>query len=296
MIEPTEQSLKERNAKERYKWMEAVLAAPEFTAAQKAVLMRLALHQNVKTRRCDPSIVGLAAGSAVGDRAVQKTLVVAENRGWIKRHVGGGRSNRSTYDLRFPKTDAAEKTPSGGSPFAEPEMAERVNGGAQKGERRFAKPRPVVHPNTKEQRREHSLSRRETNGRGDEREKAASEVQQWEAPPITFGEVWERTGRQGKRGVALAAWNKLARSRQAEIAAAIHRHGGRIDLGDTWLSVWIEGECWREPTASADHHHAAPGSAEWLAERERLLASGQSVKFMDDLAEQGKGWTVRKTA
>ena len=41
---------------------------------------------------------------------------------------------------------------------------------------------------------------------------------------------------------------------------------------------------------------AGRGQQAAIGQHERLLASGQSVKFMDDLAEQGKGWTVRKTA
>ena len=59
---------------ERFRWIEGVLANPAFTHAQARVLVRLAMHLNVATGRCDPAINTIAVGAAVSSRAVKATL------------------------------------------------------------------------------------------------------------------------------------------------------------------------------------------------------------------------------
>jgi hypothetical protein len=83
---------------DRFQWMENILADAGLTPTQKNILVRLALHQNMKTGRLDPSVRGLAAGTATRDRAVQLTLARAERDGLIDREIGGGR-DRSSYRL-----------------------------------------------------------------------------------------------------------------------------------------------------------------------------------------------------
>ncbi len=58
---------------ERFRWIEGVLANPAFTHAQARVLVRLAMHLNVATGRCDPAINTIAVGAAVSSRAVKAT-------------------------------------------------------------------------------------------------------------------------------------------------------------------------------------------------------------------------------
>jgi hypothetical protein len=83
---------------DRFRWEQDVLANPQLTAAQKIVLTRLALHLNIKTGRCDPSVKTLATGAGMAERTVQATLSRAETLGIIERAIGGGRT-RTTSSL-----------------------------------------------------------------------------------------------------------------------------------------------------------------------------------------------------
>jgi DNA-binding transcriptional regulator YhcF (GntR family) len=104
---------------EKFEWQQDVLANPQLTPTQKNVLTRLALHHNVKTGRCDPSVETLAAGAGVAKRTVQNTLARAEAIGLIKRALGGGRTLTNSYSLILPQ----EKTMHCAAPFS----AERVH-------------------------------------------------------------------------------------------------------------------------------------------------------------------------
>src|ERR1700737_1190047 len=75
---------------DRFRWEQDVLANPQLTAAQKIVLTRLALHLNIKTGRCDPSVKTLATGAGMAERTVQATLSRAETLGIIERAIAFG--------------------------------------------------------------------------------------------------------------------------------------------------------------------------------------------------------------
>jgi hypothetical protein len=86
--------------RDRMAWMEDVLADPALSNGEKVVAMRLALHKNVRTSRCDPGIETISKGVAMRSRNVQYTLGRLEERGWIRRRMGGhGPRNTTQYDL-----------------------------------------------------------------------------------------------------------------------------------------------------------------------------------------------------
>jgi hypothetical protein len=99
--------------------MQAVLAHSALTFAQKAILIRLALHLNLKSGRCDPSIETIAVGVGVEDRAVQTAITKAQALGWLTRHEGGGRGNTNSYSPRLREGHAPAETPHGSAPFEE---------------------------------------------------------------------------------------------------------------------------------------------------------------------------------
>jgi hypothetical protein len=110
----------------------------------------------------------------------------------------------------------------------------------------------------------------------------------------------------------MAAWNKLARSDQLEIAEMILGHGS-IDTGGTWASTWLNTRAWELPAAPAivaDEPIAedmqsvfreqgrkssgpamlSPYSPEWQAERARRVARHEPTHLMDDWAKRGISW------
>jgi hypothetical protein len=97
---------KRSSAIDRFTWMEAVLKSEEFTDAEARVLIRLALHQNIKSGRLDVGIDKLAKGANQRPRKATGTVGKAEKLGWITRAVGGGRNNTTSYGLicREPET------------------------------------------------------------------------------------------------------------------------------------------------------------------------------------------------
>src|SRR3984893_15918815 len=99
---------------DRFRWEQDVLANPQLTAAQKIVLTRLALHLNIKTGRCDPSVKTLATGAGMAECTVPATLSRAETLGIIKRAIGGGRTRTTSYTLVSPA-----KTVHNAAPFSE---------------------------------------------------------------------------------------------------------------------------------------------------------------------------------
>jgi hypothetical protein len=82
---------------EHFRWMQALLADPAFSHAQKAILVRLALHMNLKCGRCDQSIETIAKGTGVKARAVQVTLAKAQALDYLIRHDGGGRGGKFEF-------------------------------------------------------------------------------------------------------------------------------------------------------------------------------------------------------
>src|SRR5262249_18228171 len=84
----------------------------------KTILTRLALHLNLKTGRCDPTLDLLALETSMpgneesARRAVRRSLERADNLGWIERtgRHSGSRLNRSnSYRLTIPKDIRPDK-------------------------------------------------------------------------------------------------------------------------------------------------------------------------------------------
>ncbi|MGO9685596.1 MAG: hypothetical protein ACLPTZ_23995 [Beijerinckiaceae bacterium] len=111
-------------------------------------------------------------------------------------------------------------------------------------------------------------------------EPATSEVLQ----SCSFEVFWHRSVEpRGHLGFALAEWRKLTVDQQ-RLAC---EHPAR----DAWAGVWLRDHGFDlEPTACTE---LAPYSPEWDAERERRIAGGLGLTFMDAQAREGKGWTVK---
>jgi hypothetical protein len=214
---------------EHFQWMEAVLAAPSstFTHAQKTVLLRLALHRNLKTGRCDPSIEIIAAGSALSSRAVQATFVRAEEFGWLTRLIGGGRGNTTSYSLRLGGSFASEETLHSDAAFTETLHGQTTNDNAEKGAPPSRKPCTSMHPNTE--------NKKNTDSKHD--------FDRWycyypkHRSRATARNAFERVLKEGKATVEelIAGAKRYAAERAGQST--------RYTLDP---ATWLNGECWAD--------------------------------------------------
>jgi hypothetical protein len=56
-----------RSHRDRFAWMEDVLADADLTKGEKLVALRLAFYKNLKTGRCYPSVQTIARGVSTPD-------------------------------------------------------------------------------------------------------------------------------------------------------------------------------------------------------------------------------------
>jgi hypothetical protein len=90
-----------RTFKDRDEWIAAMLADVDLSWRAKVIATRIALHHNVKTGQCDPSMVGLAAGCGVSENTVRSTIKVLEASGWLKVDRSRGH-HRNAFQLLAP--------------------------------------------------------------------------------------------------------------------------------------------------------------------------------------------------
>lgn len=87
-------------ALDRFRWMAEVLADPRYTAADKCILTRLALHQNIETGRLFVSGARLAQGTGQSPRQVRRTIAKAGRLGSIAWNARRGRGKANFYNLK----------------------------------------------------------------------------------------------------------------------------------------------------------------------------------------------------
>ncbi|MEZ5901657.1 MAG: hypothetical protein R3D51_19430 [Hyphomicrobiaceae bacterium] len=128
-----------------------------------------------------------------------------------------------------------------------------------------------------------------------------------------FDEVWSACrGDPGKPGPALAEWRKLRPSDRRKVGELLGPHG--LDIDGMWLCKWLQARRWEAPrlTRRGDVIAASdrlineigstdapliviePHSPAWHAERNRMIAAGKSVDFMDAHGARGGVLTVRR--
>jgi hypothetical protein len=264
---------------DRFRWEQDVLANPNLTATQKIVLTRLALHLNIKTGQCNPSVKTLATGAGVAERTVQATLSRAETLGIIERAIGGGRTRTTSYTLVSPAKTVHDAAPfsetahdeapfptvHGAAPFSEtvhdeaPFEMETVHASVEKGAADSEKPCTAVHPNIK--------NKRNTD------ERLKEEFDRW----------YPVYPRRSARRAAFKSY-KQARSRGATPETLLHgakryaaQRAGQDPQFTKMPATWLNGDCWLdEPEIQLADIPAAPsGNAEGLSMAERIAAAAK---------------------
>ncbi|UGY03263.1 helix-turn-helix domain-containing protein [Bradyrhizobium quebecense] len=99
--------------RDRDQWLELMLCS-KLGCAAKIVAIRIALHHNVETGQCDPSLIGLVTSAGTSESTVKRSLRELEAAGWLQiSHSRGGRSlhgagYRSSYQLTIPNSVTGE--------------------------------------------------------------------------------------------------------------------------------------------------------------------------------------------
>jgi hypothetical protein len=91
--------------REHFAWQEHVAARRDLKPAVKLVLLRLALHRNLETDRCDPSYGTLAKGANVSERTAVRAITEGEQKGLISitRTTGGRYANTNSFRFTLPE-------------------------------------------------------------------------------------------------------------------------------------------------------------------------------------------------
>jgi len=92
--------------RDRDEWIELVLA-DDLTTAAKVIATRIALHHNIETGQCDPSIIGLVKRTRTSDSTVRRAIKELEGAGWLAVDRTSGRY-RNAYQLLTPTLPHAE--------------------------------------------------------------------------------------------------------------------------------------------------------------------------------------------
>ncbi|GJE43843.1 hypothetical protein AEGHOMDF_3022 [Methylobacterium soli] len=265
--------------RDRERWIAAVLADPEMTAQCKVVAVRLALHHNIGTGRCDPSVDGLAAGACCTSRAVEKAIAFLDKAGWISRSSTRGR-HRNRYQLRVERASAHPSkspddesetllTPNGNSGFKQmnPERrdASTPNGGSPQ-------PRTAIRANREENReKEQRKDSPQNPSSHDHRDRGRSA--EADSEPEGFSEWWvqypRRTGEDGARR-AYAQIVREGRASPSELMDGVRRYAAtRIGQEERYTTTpinWLRNGCWSYQPAPQLQARIGNGFSE-LAER-----------------------------
>src|SRR5215831_14102516 len=98
------------STQDRHNWIKAMMLDARLSDRDKTVLTRLALHLNLETGRCDPTIDLLALETSIpgneqsARRIVRRSLARGDKLGWIERtgrHAGSRWNRSNSYRLRI---------------------------------------------------------------------------------------------------------------------------------------------------------------------------------------------------
>src|SRR5258708_4025018 len=90
--------------RQRDVWIEQLLAAKRLSDGAKLVAVRIALHLNINSGRCCPSIVKLAQGTGLVERHIPRVLALLERSDWLDiEHGSRGRGRANSFRLTTPE-------------------------------------------------------------------------------------------------------------------------------------------------------------------------------------------------
>jgi hypothetical protein len=266
----------------RFDWMAEVLADPTLTNGEKVVAMRLALHKNVKTARCDPSIQTIADGVAMGRRNTQYTLSRLEEKHRVKRRVGGQGPRQTTqYELLRVQRSA---------PLDEPGRVHENEVRAQKATPKDAEilhdGRATLHPNLNNN-KENLETVSANKHPGDFQNRKGEGNQELTDADIDTGfeEFWRQCPRAVDKGKARLKYLNALKTRQVTIAELLHammlysaaREEADQDHYTKTPANWLANECWND---DPEAHALGSGRGKWGRRVREWLKEASSFEPM----------------
>jgi hypothetical protein len=94
-----------------FAWQEHVAARTDLRPTYKVVLLRLALHRNPKSGRCDPAYSTLAKGAGVSERTAKRAVAKGLQLDLIAVAGSGGGSRYKHNQYKFRYEGVAQQTP-----------------------------------------------------------------------------------------------------------------------------------------------------------------------------------------
>ena len=135
------------SGKDRFRWIEAVMAAGDLLPAEKLLLARLGLHCNDETGQCDPAEETLAKGIGLSERYVRRMKAAARKKGWLGYEDNPGGRARTSNQYRLLMEKVATETRNGSTGFDGTTSSR--NGSGKNPEPQGTKPGTGDPPNTK---------------------------------------------------------------------------------------------------------------------------------------------------
>jgi hypothetical protein len=224
--------------KQRDVWMRALVADHSLSPMTRLVGVRLGLHFNCKTGRCDPSYATLAAEVAISERSAIRAVSSLKAQGWIavKQRGGGYRTYSNNFTLQTPNDEVT-----GESPHKSDVVTQQSGWGD----------RPVIYGVTQESPKKRREERREEQGYISPSRRAAQA--RATDDDNGFDEFWRVYPRKVARGAAAKAYGRVLRKGQAseaELLAGAHRYAseraGQEQKFTKHPANWLDGECWRD--------------------------------------------------
>ncbi|MFH0295672.1 helix-turn-helix domain-containing protein [Bradyrhizobium sp. 31Argb] len=247
--------------KDRDDWIRLFLAADGevLSCTAKIVGTRLALHHNIETGRCDPSLTELASGTGMSDRNVRRMLRELEQTGWARvQSRGYHRSN--SFELCVPEKEL-DRTGLSGQTDLRPDTDVRPDDprpdkpGHMTGQTGYVRPDTVVRQKRESNSEEKSVER-ESLDLGDE-DSGQRRSETHDDIESSFEEFYRKYPRKVSKGAALKAYRGVVTKKlatRAELLAGAMRYAAERSGQDPKFTkhpgTWLHGQCWQDEPAA----------------------------------------------
>jgi helix-turn-helix protein len=244
--------------KDRDAWIRLMLAIDVATLSHGAKILgvRVALHLNVETGQCNPSMAMLAEGSGTSDSTVRRMLHELEREGWLGIDRSQGR-HANSFELRTPTLSTGE----GVQPCQQLEGFNNINlvnswkgnpvksstptlstGDRQKSESRTANRKAKDIDSLQ-------LDLDEDSGR--RHRQTPDDIES------KFEEWWKQYPRRVSKGAALKIYRRIitkGEATPAELLAGAMRYAAERSGQDPKYTkhpaTWLHGQCWQDEPAA----------------------------------------------
>jgi hypothetical protein len=254
--------------RDRDEWIEQVLAC-DLTATAKIVATRIALHHNIETGRCDPSMIGLVKRTHTSDSTVRRAIKELEDAGLLAVDRTSGRY-RNSYLLLAPTLPPMEgltlPSVTGLNPTAHDrvETSNPTAGGGQPYQNEVPNPTTVdrqtanIKQRKKQRRESDSPQLQPVLVREDGRREVGTPSTHPDSTCAGFETWWRQYPKRVAKAAALKAYRTVLTKELTtpdELLAGAMRYAADREGQDPRYTkhpaTWLNGGCWADEAAMA---------------------------------------------